>query len=138
MIALVTLFGPRLLTGQLMQILFGTTFLADPARADEVQRWRGIVRALPRSLARAAAASARRKAITDELGAITAPTLVISGAEDHPVPPPLALAVHDGIAGSRFIGFPATGHAVQIERPADFNATLDAFLADVARMEQGQ
>lgn len=138
MIALVTLFGPRVLVGQLMQILFGSSFLGDPARAAEAAKYRATLVRLPRSLARAAAASAKRKAITYELAAITAPTLVISGAEDRPVPPPLAIAVHEAIAGSRFIGFPETGHAVQLERPDAFNAALAEFLTDVAKVEQGQ
>ena len=33
-------FGIRLIVGSLMHILFGTSFLADPERADERDRWR--------------------------------------------------------------------------------------------------
>lgn len=130
MIALVRLFGPRLIAGRMMRILFGDTFLADPARAAERKRWRAVVDALPRSITRAAAASAARGAIIGELAAITAPTLVISGTEDRPVSPAQARAVADRIAGALFEAVPQTGHAVMLERPDWFNARLANWLAE--------
>lgn len=131
MIGFVRLFGPALLAGRLMKILFGATWLADPVNRVERDRWRAVLRRLPRSLHRAAAASARRPAIQPLLAAIRAPTLIVSGEEDRPVPPALARRVHAGVAGSRFAAFPATGHAAMIERPEAFNALLAAFLHDV-------
>jgi pimeloyl-ACP methyl ester carboxylesterase len=59
------------------------------------------------------------------------PTLVVSGVEDRPISPEKARHVHAGIAGSRFVPVPATGHAVMIERPAEFNALLAGFLEEV-------
>lgn len=124
MIALVTAFGPRPIAGRLMRILFGDTFLADPARKAEQDRWRRIVTSLPRSTARAARASASRGAIWNELPAIVAPTLVISGIEDRPVRPHQGKAVADAIDGAVFVSVPGTGHAVMIERPELCNSLL--------------
>jgi pimeloyl-ACP methyl ester carboxylesterase len=124
----VRLLGPRPFTGALMKILFGDSFLQDPVRASERGRWRRYVQALPRDLYRAAAASAGRAAITGELARIQAPTLVVSGDEDRPISPARARAVHEGIRGSRFVAFAATGHAVMLEQPAAFNALLRAFV----------
>ena len=131
LIAFVRLFGPRLAAGSLMKILFGKTYLADPAARTTRDHWHSVLRGLPRSLSRAAAASAGRQAIHDLLPAIKAPTLVVSGAEDRPISPERAARVHHGIAGSRFVTFPATGHAVMIERPEAFNALLAVFLREV-------
>lgn len=128
LIALVKLFGPRPFTGPLMKILFGDTFLNDARRRPEAEHWRAYLRRLPKDLHRAAAASAGRRAITGELGNISAPTLIVSGEEDRPISPDKARAVHAAIAGSRFEAIPATGHAVMIERPDRFNALLEAFI----------
>lgn len=129
LIRLVKLFGPRPFVRPLLKILFGDSFLADPDRQTERARWTAYLRRLPRDLHRAAAASAARRSIAHELPAITAPTLVVSGAEDRPVSPAKARAVADAV-GARFVTVPATGHAVMIEQPALFNAALQAFVEE--------
>lgn len=131
LIRLVRLFGPRMFAPRLMMILFGDTFLGDPEKSQVRRRWRRVVEALPRVLYRAAAASAHRPALGDELANIRAPTLIVLGDEDRPISPARARAVHEGIPGSRFKAFWKTGHAVMIERPDAFNAELGAFLADI-------
>ncbi len=90
-----------------------------------------MLRNLPRTLARAAAASAGRKSIRDLLPVISAPTMIVSGSEDRPISPERAARVHEGIAGSRFVAVPQTGHAVMIERPDTFNTLLKGFLQQV-------
>lgn len=133
LIAFVRVFGTRWITAPMMKILFGATFLADPAMGKERNRWRSVLRNLPRSLHRAAAASAGRQAIHDLLPLIHVPTLIVSGTEDRPIPPKHALRVHQGIAGSRFVPVMAAGHAVMIEQAGTFNALLERFLAEVDR-----
>jgi len=134
LIALVRVLGARPFVRPLLKILFGDTFLNHPARRFEVARWRGYLRDLPRSLHRAAAASAHRRGIVGSLGRIVTPTLVVSGAEDRPIPTAKAQAVADGIAGARMLVVPATGHAVMLERPEVFNAALDGFLGGRTRL----
>lgn len=133
LIALVRVVGVRPFTRALMRILFGRTFLRDPGRSAERVYWLGVLRALPRSLHRAAAASARRAPIRDLLPHVVAPTLVVSGTEDRPIPPATARAVSAAIVGSRFVPIAATGHAVMIERPEVFNDLLEGFLGEVER-----
>jgi pimeloyl-ACP methyl ester carboxylesterase len=128
LIRFVRWFGPRWIAPQLMRILFGDTYLQADESATEREHWLRYLKALPRDLHRAAAASASRHAITGELSRITAPTLVVSGEEDRPISPARAFAVHERIAGSTFEAFPRTGHAVMIERSAAFNQRLGAFL----------
>lgn len=132
MIALVSVAGVGPVAPRMMQILFGRSILADPARAAVIARWRRDVDALPRSILRAAAASALRGAVTGELAGITVPTLVVAGAEDHPVPLHHQQAVGAAIPGAVIEVVPDTGHAVMIEQPAWFNARLAHFLTENA------
>jgi 3-oxoadipate enol-lactonase len=131
MLALVALFGPRPIASKMMEILFGKTYLASPKHADERDYWRGVVESLPKDVRFAAAASAKRKAITGELAQIVAPTLVIAGSEDKPVSPAQARKVASGILGAKWIPVADTGHAVMIEKPGLFNDILAEFLRDV-------
>jgi 3-oxoadipate enol-lactonase len=128
LIRFVRWFGPRWIAPQMMRILFGDTYLQSVAAGAERSGWLRYLKALPRDLHRAAAASAARRAMTDELSRITAPTLVVSGEEDRPIHPRRARAVHEGIAGSTFLPFARTGHAVMIERAAEFNLCFGAFI----------
>ena len=73
MIALVSIAGVGPIAPRMMQILFGRSILADPARAALIARWRTVVDGLPKSILRAAAASALRGSVAGELGRITAP-----------------------------------------------------------------
>ena len=129
MIALVSLAGVGPFAPRMMQILFGRSILADPTRGPLIARWRAVVDALPKSILRAATASALRGSVRAEIGAIAAPTLVIAGGEDHPVPVPHQRAVAAAIAGALIEVVPDTGHAVMIEQPGWFNARLAAHLA---------
>lgn len=128
MLALVALFGPKLLAPKMMEILFGRTYLDSAEHEQTRNRWKALVEGLPKTIRFAAAASASRKAIGDELGQIVAPTLVLSGNEDKPISPVQAKRVADAIAGAKWQPFPATGHAVMIERPDAFNSMLGSFL----------
>jgi 3-oxoadipate enol-lactonase len=62
---------------------------------------------------------------------IAVPTLVISGTEDYLAPPEVTEAIARRIPGAERALFPACGHLVNIERPAEFNARLAGFLSNV-------
>lgn len=65
----------------------------------------------------------------ERLAAIKAPTLVV-GTDDPFLPPAfLTAAVVDPIAGARFAHLPGPGHYVQVERPRESAALVQAFLA---------
>jgi pimeloyl-ACP methyl ester carboxylesterase len=55
----------------------------------------------------------------------------VSGEEDRPISPQRAFAVHQRIAGSKFLTFARTGPAVMIERAAAFNRRLGSFFQSV-------
>jgi len=62
------------------------------------------------------------------LAAMRQPTLLIAGAEDGPMPKNMQALV-PMIPDARFVEIAGAGHIPGIERPAAFNAALDAFLA---------
>ncbi|HUZ62947.1 MAG TPA: alpha/beta hydrolase [Acetobacteraceae bacterium] len=67
-----------------------------------------------------------------ELNAIDAPVLVIAGDEDDSTLD-LALFLKRNIPRCGLLMLPRTGHTINLEEPAAFNATLESFLHDVER-----
>jgi pimeloyl-ACP methyl ester carboxylesterase len=68
--------------------------------------------------------------IRDRLGEITAPTLVVWGANDALVPVRDAWAFGELISGARVVVYEDTGHVSMLERPVAFNALVQEFLED--------
>jgi pimeloyl-ACP methyl ester carboxylesterase len=67
--------------------------------------------------------------VASELAQITAPTLVIHGDVDPLVPPANSAYLAAHIAGARHIVYPGVGHIPIVERAADFNRDVLAFLS---------
>lgn len=63
-----------------------------------------------------------------QLGNITAPTLIIVGAEDLPDVADVAGALEAGIANTRRVTLADTAHLPNVEKPADFNQIVLDFL----------
>lgn len=70
---------------------------------------------------------------TAELDRVRVPTLVIVGDEDALKPRPHAERIAGRIPGAEVVVLPGAGHALCLERPAEFNTTLLGFLAKHAR-----
>jgi pimeloyl-ACP methyl ester carboxylesterase len=66
--------------------------------------------------------------IRDRLGEITAPTLVVWGADDALVPVRDAWEFGELIGDARVVVYEDTGHVAMFERPAAFNALVEGFL----------
>jgi 3-oxoadipate enol-lactonase/4-carboxymuconolactone decarboxylase len=63
-----------------------------------------------------------------DLAAITAPTLVIAGADDPATPPAHAEALRAGIADAELVLLPRAAHLLAVERPEPVSAYLRTFL----------
>ena len=125
--------GYGLVASQVMPIMFGRTFMRDPARKQERDEWRARLIANDRvGIERALAGVIGRDGIEDELPKITAPTLVIVGDEDVATVPAKAERIRDLIPGAKLVVIPRAGHSSTIEEPAAVNAAIAAFLAEVA------
>jgi 3-oxoadipate enol-lactonase len=130
--------GYGLVASQVMPIMFGTTYMNDPARAAERNAWRARLIANDRvGIERALAGVISRQAIEPELANITAPALVIVGDEDVATVPAKAERIRDGIKGSKLVVIPHAGHSSTIEEPAAVDAAIAAFLDDVASRAGG-
>ena len=123
------LFGVRLLVGKILRILFGRSFLADPARAAlrEEMRQR-LLRADVTGMIRALGGVITRLPVEGELGKIRMPVLVLSGEQDTAVVPARSRRLADAIAGAKFTLIPRAGHTSSIEEPEEVNRALREFL----------
>ena len=68
--------------------------------------------------------------LVDRMKEITAPTLVMTGDEDWPCLEP-ALLMKRTIKSAALVVMPNTGHTLNLEEPAAFNARLDRFFQTV-------
>jgi len=69
-----------------------------------------------------------RAGIHDELGRITARTLIIVGDEDLATPPPRAERIRAAIAGAEVVTIPRAGHSSPVEEPAAVTRAIEQFL----------
>jgi len=67
----------------------------------------------------------------NEIERISAPTLVICGADDQLTPVKYSQYLHQHIRNSKLVVIPGAGHSVMLEKPREFNAALEAFLASL-------
>jgi proline iminopeptidase len=74
--------------------------------------------------------------ITDDLGAIQAPTLLFCGEFDEATPATVAQA-HAGIPGSQFVVLPGCSHMAQAERPDLTLGLVRGWLAGVEASLRG-
>lgn len=65
---------------------------------------------------------------TEVLSQINIPTLVIAGAFDKIVPPPVMRAMADKIPGAEFAVVPRAGHLTALENPDNVNDLIDGFM----------
>lgn len=65
------------------------------------------------------------------LAALALPILFLVGQEDLLFPPDLVRRVHEGVAGSRFVELPKTGHSAYFEAPEAFNRAVEYWLEGV-------
>ncbi|MGY1812529.1 3-oxoadipate enol-lactonase [Blastococcus sp. SYSU D00820] len=62
--------------------------------------------------------------LREDLARITAPTLVVSGAEDLALPPAHQQAIADGIAGAQFLSVSPGAHLANLEQPLQVTGAL--------------
>ncbi len=128
--------GPRILAGRVTAILFGRSFLTDPARARERAEWTARIAANRRAIWRAVNGVIERDAIHGELGRIRVPTLVVVGEEDVATVPAKAERMAAAIAGARLVRIPRAGHSSPVEEPAAVTAALEGFLESLHPVER--
>jgi pimeloyl-ACP methyl ester carboxylesterase len=123
------LVGFRPLLSQVAPIMFSRPFLATDAGREVQRQW---VAELGRQTRRGTKGAIRgvtdRTPIHDELGAITAPTLVLHGTGDAAIPTEKAEEIAAAIPGSRLELLPDVGHVSALEAPDAVTEMLVTFL----------
>ncbi|HEY6865093.1 MAG TPA: alpha/beta fold hydrolase [Burkholderiales bacterium] len=107
--------------------MFPEAFIAEHPEV-VAERKAALAEADPGCFARACLALARVD-LREAVRAIRNPTLVMVGALDQTTPPGLARELAGAIPGARFLEIPGAGHCPQIEKPAEFVAAVQGFLA---------
>jgi pimeloyl-ACP methyl ester carboxylesterase len=119
----------RMVISPLMKIMFGRSFLENPAKEEIREKWRNHLLGLNRvGTSRAAHGVIDRNGVYDQLSGITTPTLIIVGAEDVATPPVKSERMRDAITGAELRLLPRGGHSSTIEEPAAVTQALEEFL----------
>jgi 3-oxoadipate enol-lactonase len=62
------------------------------------------------------------------LSEVHLPTLIVLGEKDAPDIHAIGKLIHEGVAGSRVVTLNDVGHCLPMEKPNEFNLTVEAFL----------
>lgn len=79
----------------------------------------------------------RRWSIRDRLGDITAPTLLLTSDDDY-TPVATKNRIVAQMPNARLVVVKDARHALPVEKPEEFNAIVEDFLAEVEAQEQGE
>ncbi len=122
--------GPKPVVGSVMPIMFGQSFLKDPARKQLRDKWRRFLGQVAdkKAMSKAVNGVITRESIYDRLDDIKVPTLILVGDEDAATVPVKSERMHKAIAGSEFQIIPKGGHVSTIDAPDAVNAVLSDFL----------
>ena len=123
------LFGLGPVKARVKPLMFGPTYLNSPKSEPQLEAWLNEVRAARRSgMKKAIYGVTDRKPIAGELGNITAPTLVVVGADDVATPVAKAEEIVRLIPGARLEIVPNAGHSSTIEQPDALSDLLERFI----------
>jgi 3-oxoadipate enol-lactonase len=122
--------GPGVLVeGMAVRLLAKATPQTQPERVEELRRM--AERCSAQGVAAASLGMALRPDSTAILGEIRCPTLVIVGREDAISPPAEMRRIAGAIPNARLIEIPDAGHLSPMERPAEVNVAIEAFLREL-------
>jgi pimeloyl-ACP methyl ester carboxylesterase len=125
--------GLSVVADRVMKIMFGQKFLNDPERATVKHEWQERMVANNRiGITRAVTGVITRDGVTDQLGQIETPTLIIVGDQDVATVPAKAERMHTGIPNSKLVVIPGAGHTSTVEEPVAVTAAMEEFLASQA------
>jgi pimeloyl-ACP methyl ester carboxylesterase len=127
------MFGVKPVRAKVARILFGPTFLADPANTPIVDEWAQRLNNHRAGLQKAVQGVIERQSLDAELPSISVPTLVAVGADDMATPPAKSRRIASRIPGAGLEAVPRSGHTISLEQPAVVSDLLSEFLATQIR-----
>lgn len=93
-----------------------------------MDRMRAMIRRTSRDGYAGCAAAIRDMELSDAIGGIAAPTLVIAGEDDQSTSLPAVRRIAERIPGARFVAVPEAAHMPTMEQPERCNALIGDFL----------
>lgn len=118
--------GMKALVSATLERWFTPSFLE--ARPPEVEKIAQMIEATPVPGYAGCCDAISKIDFTDQLSAITLPTLVICGADDPATPVAASEVIHQNIAGSELAVIEQASHLANVEQPAAFGEALIGFL----------
>jgi 3-oxoadipate enol-lactonase len=121
--------GTATIADAIMERWFSPNFQSE--RPEELAGWRNMFLRSDRDGYAATCATLRDTDLTQTIGAIALPVLVVGGSEDRATPPDLVRACADAIPNARFVLIDGVGHIPSIEQPETLASMLGDFFTEV-------
>lgn len=121
--------GMAAIADGIMERWFSPGFRRD--RPDELAGWRNLFLRTHAAGYVATCATLRDTDLTDNVGAISPPALVVAGDADLATPVELVRALAAGMPNARFEVLAGAGHIPSIEQPENLSGLINAFLKEV-------
>ncbi len=117
------------LIGQVMPILFHSTFLKDADRKSEVKKWKRIIQGHEiKGMVAFGKSIFSRESILDRLAELDLPTAVIVGDKDIATAPAYNRRIAEVVPNAEFYSIPEAGHSSPVEKPQEvLEAMLDFY-----------
>lgn len=128
LVNLVKIFGVKIATGPVMNIMFGSKFLNDKSRMEEKKLWINELQKNSKKVFRAVNGIINRKGVETELKNILCPVLILVGTQDKAAVPARAEFIHRHIPHSQLQYIEGAGHSSSIEEPEQVNRCIEEFL----------
>ncbi|HMP98382.1 MAG TPA: alpha/beta hydrolase [Cyclobacteriaceae bacterium] len=119
--------GVKPIRKNILNIMFGQTFLNDPEKRERLMYWDQHLSQLKKSITRSVRGVIDRQSVYEEIKGIKLRTLVVVGEEDVATVVDKSQRIHKQIDGSVFEIIPHAGHSSSIENPEALNKVLDSF-----------
>jgi len=128
--ALVRADGTASIANAVLGRWFTAGFLADPARRPLLDRYRRMLSATPAEGYAGCCEAIAALDLRPALPRICASTLVVAGADDPAIPPPLGAEIAAAVPGARFTVQSRAAHLASVERPDEVSALLTEHLRE--------
>lgn len=123
--------------GEVASAVVGRWFTPDFAAREPatVARMRAMIAATPGEGYASCCEAIAEMDLLPDLPSISAPTLVVSAADDPSTPPEHQRAIADAVPGARLVTIAPAAHLVNVERPLEVTGELLAHLDEAGRRD---
>lgn len=131
LVNIVRIFGVKIVTWPVINIMFGTKFLRNKVRIEEKKSWIKELQKNSKTIVKAVNGIITRKGVEGELKNILCPVLVLVGTQDKAAIPARAEFIHQHIPHSQLRYIEGAGHSSSIEEPEQVNQCIEEFLNSI-------